>query len=259
MSDRRQLPRRKNYGSGVFRRRIALQRTAEGAAAELEDDFHHFGVSVRIDGRRVAAVSAAAARYPWTTCPAAGAALAELVGSDLSPSFAEIATRSDPALQCTHQFDLACLAIAGAALGIAARTFDATIPELRERRTRATLASDGRERLAWEIEGMTIAGPAPFRGLALGRGFVEWVEAELCGEEALEAHLLRRATFIAFGRQYDFDAMPDPSAFAAATGSRCHSFRSGVIEGARRIVGSARDFDTRPEDLLAAPEVLDAG
>jgi hypothetical protein len=250
VTDRRALPFREGYGGGVYRRRIDVHCESEWARAELEDDFHHFGVAVRLDGDRVAEIRGVSQRYPWTTCPAASAALTAFVGGTITSSLPTLVRRTDPDRQCTHQLDLACLAIACAALGTPRRRFEASVPELQEGRTRVSLEVDGETCLVWSLEGMTIRAPEPFSGRRLGGGFADWVERSFDPERAIAAHVLRRATFIGFGRQYDFDAMRDPVAFAAATGSRCHSFHPDVASHALRIVGSGRAFDDRPEALL---------
>jgi hypothetical protein len=253
MKDRNQLPLRVGYGEGVYRRRIVVTTGPGRAVAELEDDFHQFAVEVLFEDDRVTRISGIAGRFPWTTCPAASSALDVFVGAKLETSISALARLANPDRQCTHQLDLACLAIACAALGIAERRFDASVPELRDGRARVTLSVDDEESLAWSLEGMTIAGPAPFSGRRLGGGFAAWVESEFAEEAAIEAQVLRRATFIGFGRQYDFDAMPNPVEFAAATGSRCHSFLPEIIEHAERIVGSGQNFDDRRDALLDNP------
>jgi hypothetical protein len=257
MHDRKKIPRRKQYGGGSFRRRIVVNTTPGRAVAEMEDDFHQFGVEVLFDKDRVTRITGVSRRYPWTSCPEASAALDGFVGSKIESSLPAIAARTEPDRQCTHQLDLSCLAIAGAALGFKNRRFDATVPEMRDRSARVTLAVDGEPRLAWGLEGMTISDPDVFSGRHLGGGFAAWVESQFSPEQAIEIHVLRRATFIGFGRQYDFDAMPNPIAFAAATGSRCHSFQPEVIGRAERIVGSGQNFDDRPDDLLLEPCILD--
>jgi len=244
------LPMRQDYGHGCYRRRIDVRVRPDRAVAELEDDFHQFGVDVRFDGDRVRDISARSERFPWTTCPAASQALEIFVGVELDTSLSALARLAEPDRQCTHQLDLACLAIASRALGIEERRYDAAVPELSEGKTRVSLSIDGETSLEWALQGMTIASPEPFSGRRLGGGFSAWVESEFSAEQAIEAHVLRRATYIGFGRQYDFDAMPDPVEFAAATGSRCHSFHPSVIRDARRVVGSGRRYDDRPGELL---------
>jgi hypothetical protein len=250
MADRTQLPRRTSYGTGTFRRRIVVESSPGIAVAELEDDYHHFGVEIRFDDGQVTSIEGVSERYPWTTCPSASNALAVFVGARLEHSLPAIAARCDADRQCTHQLDLACLAIASASLGIASRRYDATIPEPRDGVSRVELAVDDEPRIAWTLHGMTISDPEPFSGQRLGSGFAAWVEREFSAERALEIHLLRRATFIGFGRQYDFDAMPNPIEFAAATRTRCYSFHPEQVERAERMVGSSHDYDDRPQDLL---------
>jgi hypothetical protein len=258
MSDRMRLPRRERYGDGLYRRHVLVQASGDRVVAELEDDFHRFGVEVAFEGDRVARIAADSKRYPWVTCPAASNALEELVGAAVQSSLASTAGHTDPDRQCTHQLDLVCVAVAARALGLDRRRYEMAVPELQGGRTRPRLEVDGRARWTWTVEGTTILGPEPFAGRRLGGGFAAWAEQALEPAAALEAQLLRRATFIAFGRQYAFDAMPDPRAFAAATGTRCHSFLPGNVERATRVVGSARRFDERPGDLLR-PDASESG
>ena len=42
----------------------------------LEDDFHHFEVTLHHDGAHVTGIEMHAVRWPWATCPDAGAAAA---------------------------------------------------------------------------------------------------------------------------------------------------------------------------------------
>ena len=59
---------------GAFRRAILLRTLDEASVqGELEDDFHRFGVTLRHDGRAVTAVEGRSIRYPWSSCPLAGA------------------------------------------------------------------------------------------------------------------------------------------------------------------------------------------
>src|SRR4051812_10658198 len=91
---------------GSYRRRIRMRTVDPGAVeAALEDDFHCFSVVVRHDGRVVTAIAPEPGRWPWSTCPAAGAQLDQLVGMELSPRCTAVARVADPRWQCTHQFD----------------------------------------------------------------------------------------------------------------------------------------------------------
>ena len=62
----------------------------------LEDDFHHFEVTLQHDGAHVTAIDMHAVRWPWATCPAAGQGLQALVGMELSDRSTAVAKVTDP-------------------------------------------------------------------------------------------------------------------------------------------------------------------
>ena len=69
-------------GTTGYRRRIELVTVSpEVVQGELEDDFHHFRVSIAHDGAKVTAVEGTAVRHPWSTCPDALTPLRSLVGA----------------------------------------------------------------------------------------------------------------------------------------------------------------------------------
>jgi hypothetical protein len=49
----------------------------------------------------------------------------------------------------------------------------------------------------------------------------------------------------------DLDTAPNAAALMKWAGATCHSFTPGIAESADRIVGSSREFSSRPEALLA--------
>src|SRR5437763_740492 len=68
----------------VYRRRIAITTVEPGVVvSDLEDDFHHFVITLRHDGRRVESVRAESERWPWSTCPAAAEPLRKLANMPL--------------------------------------------------------------------------------------------------------------------------------------------------------------------------------
>jgi len=67
--------------SGCFRRLIDLKAWDERTVVGwLEDDHHHFGITLIHDRAVVTDVRTAALRHPWVTCPSAGEPLRVLVG-----------------------------------------------------------------------------------------------------------------------------------------------------------------------------------
>lgn len=252
------MPRRPDYGRGIYRRRIRIEqveRRRDGGIliGELEDDFHHFRATLTHDGREVTGVRGEAIRIPWTTCAGAAESLQALRGAPLLPSAADVARHADPRTQCTHLYDAAVLAIANAVRGNTRRIYDATIPDRIDGRARVTLARDGEPILEWQVDGMQILEPAPYTGQGMLAGFVRWCYASLDIDDAEAAQVLRRAVFIGLGRHYDFDRIPRASGFAGVAGI-CHTFDGERVEGAERVAGTVRDLrDTDPEELAKGP------
>ena len=236
---------------GIYRRRIRIATSAGQARADLEDDPHRYGVIVKHDGEHVTAVRGIALRTPWSLCHDAVSVLDRLVGMALSPDPQEVFRHTDGRSQCTHLFDLAGLAVAHAARGIAQREYDIELPCFDTRQAReARLSVDGEPRLTWTLQRTVIVGPAPFVGQDL-RSMMPWAKARFVDRDTFEAVMvLRRAVFISGNRMFDMDRM----AHAAATGhvsGACFVYQQGVAEHAARERGSTLDFSATPQALLA--------
>ncbi|MBQ1765197.1 MAG: DUF2889 domain-containing protein [Aquincola sp.] len=237
---------------GSFRRRIVIvHRPGEDAGearACLEDDFHHFRVRVVHGAGRVRLVRAESVRNPYTLCPAAGDQLRLLEGMALSPVASSVGRATDASEQCTHQFDLAGLAIAAAAGGCAYRRYDIEVADRIDERTRASLQCDGHPLLDWDIEGSIVNGPSRFAGLSLREGFARWVHTRLPAEEAQAAMVLRRCALISLGRGKALDLQ----LHANATGL-CFAQQPVRAMQALRVVGSTWDFSApaKRESLCA--------
>ncbi|GIU88145.1 MAG: hypothetical protein KatS3mg009_2660 [Acidimicrobiia bacterium] len=240
----------------AYRRRIRVTTVAPGVVrSELEDDFHHFVVTLRHRDGLVTEVGCESRRWPWATCPGAAAALAGLAGMPLARRFTAPGRFTDPKLACTHQFDAACHAVTHAARGGRRRQYDVEVP-VREPATgaaRVRLWVDGALALEWSLTWDGIADPEPPYDAAPWRGgFMRWADATLPEDEAECAIVLRRACDIGLGRTMDLDSVPVATALPAVMTGVCHTMRPGVIEHAVRNVGSIRDFAAEPERLLAA-------
>ena len=239
------------YGEGIYRRRIRLTGSGGVARAELEDDFHHFAVTLTYKDGVITHAVGEAIRYPWTTCPGAIDPLRRLEGHPLSRSIGAPGRALNAREQCTHLFDLASLAITHAAAGRESRQYDIEIPDRVEGKTTVRLARDRQLVLTWDLDGMTILGPPPFDSQRLGRGFVQWAEAELDTELAEAAVVLRRACSISLGRSFPLDDIPRASDLADRTLGACFTFSPEVINQGTRVFGSTDEFSDSPERLLA--------
>jgi hypothetical protein len=239
----------------AYRRRIRLSAVGPGVVvSDLQDDFHHFVITLRHDGERIESVEAVSERWPWSTCPAAAIPLRKLAGMPLERRFTAAGRWTDPKQNCTHQFDAACHAITHAASRRSERLYDLEVP----RRDPITGASrcrlwvDGEPALTWHVtwEGI-VAARAPYDVAPWKGGFMRWADATLPEDDAERAITLRRACDIGMGRGMDLDAVAVASDLPATMAGVCHTMQSGVVEVAFRHVGSIRDF-------AHAPELLDA-
>jgi len=239
-----------DLGANAYRRRIVVSTVAPGVVvADLEDDFHHFVVTLHHDGERVVSVDCDSRRWPWSTCPGASESLRALAGMPLSQRFTAAGKWTDPKHNCTHQFDAACHAITHAAWGRDRRQYDAEVP-LRDGDgwTRVRLWVDGSARLSWALSWSGIVDPAPpFDAAPWKGGFMRWADATLEPDDAECAIVLRRCTDIGMGRAMDLDAVPRAGELPSMMAGVCHTMQPGVIEHAVRHVGSIRDFAAAPD------------
>ena len=248
-------------GVGQGRRKILLERRApHQVVGWLEDDFHHFGVTIEHDADLVVTdVRSAAPRHPWTLCPAAGLALKPLIGRTLRPRASEIGALIEMRFQCTHMFDLAGLVMAQAVRGETRRDYHVAVSdrEIRDPEDmtpdrmgagEVVLERDGAVVRHWRVEGDAITGPAEVAGQSLGRGFREWTEGmDIDGAEY--ATIIRRALLVAGGRTIDHDDYE--TAADMKQPALCHSFQPDNAPKAKRIRGSRWNYEDRPDDMLA--------
>jgi hypothetical protein len=237
----------------AYRRRIHVVTVEPGVVeSDLQDDFHHFVITLRHDGERVESVEARSERWPWSTCPDAAVPLRDLAGMPLSRRFTAAGKWTDPKQNCTHQFDAACHAITHAAAQRAERVYDVEVP-LRDPDTgasRCRLWVDGVPALAWEVQWDGIVdAEEPFDVAPWKGGFMRWADEMLPEDEAERAITLRRACDIGMGRGMDLDNIPVASQLPQMMAGVCHTMQPGVVEVAMRHVGSIRDFARDPDRL----------
>jgi len=240
------------YGS--YRRRIRVVNTdAHTVVGGLEDDFHYFIVTVHHDGARVTGIESHATRWPWTTCPDAGRLLDELLGMELSPRCLAVGEVTNPRLQCTHQFDLAGLAIAHATRDVASRQYDTEVPYGAQsggpREVR--LWRDGEEHLAWTLDGHACVAPEPYASAPWRGGFLKWADTTLSVDDAEAAAVLRRCCDIGFGRGADLESYPRASQLGIGSSGICYTFQPETSAVSFRQLGTIRDWDGHVDEMLA--------
>jgi Protein of unknown function (DUF2889) len=237
----------------AFRRRIRVVALEPGVVeCDLQDDFHHFVVTLRHHDGRIDAVDARSLRWPWSTCPGAAEPLRRLAGMPLEPRFTAAGRWTDPKLNCTHQFDAACHAITHAAHGRDERVYDLEVPrrDPASGASRCRLWVDGDLALVWNIDWNGIVDvTAPFDAAPWRGGFMRWADEHLAADDAERAITLRRACDIGMGRGMDLDAIPVADQLPQSMAGICHTMQPGVVEVALRHVGSIRDFAREPDRL----------
>jgi len=243
----RLAPDLKALAMGTLHRRIEVVVRPAGddlaeARAVVEDDFHHFRVTLRArDGRLVEAVSEAP-RYPTSLCPAAGDRLSELVGLELTPAAAAVNEAVDPRQQCTHVFDIAALAVAALAQKRPHRIYEAAVSDPEDEHISAELKRDGETVLAWKLKRARILAPEPYAGRTVGSGFTPFART-LPPEETEAALVLRRAVFVAGGRRVADSGQGGPPV------GGCWVFQPERVNLFERRQGVRFDFTGRPQDL----------
>ncbi|MFT5333861.1 MAG: hypothetical protein ACI9GB_001768 [Halioglobus sp.] len=246
---------------GRAHRAIDIRTMSEGqVTAWLEDDFHHFGVTIFHNGESVTDVAVATPRHPYTTCASAGQPLRALVGAPLVERASDVGRWINMREQCTHVFDLAGLAMAHAAAGRKHRRYQTTIDDrpvvavhTSGQRTlgsgRAALLQDGVEVMNWDIDRYEITSPETWAGQSLKKGFRAKTET-LALDPAEHATILRRSIMVAGGRSADRDTvlLPRENSKPAV----CHTYQPAQRPQAEFITSSVRDWSDAQGELLKA-------
>ena len=226
-----------------YRRSIRITPAPGAVRAELEEDFHHFVVSVTHGDGIITGLDSEAVRFPWTLCPAAGRFLHErFIGRPLvDPDETE-----DAFQHCTHQFDLLQLARAHANDPSPTR-YDIAVTDAVDDHRQARISRDGEDLLTWDLNGEILRG-GPQDGQRLRR-LSRWID-ELPASLHEAARVLRRGAMIGAGRIVPLDTIPNAGAIMALAGA-CYVFQPDRAPQANRMVGSTQDFSGRPKALLS--------
>jgi hypothetical protein len=227
--------------------RVAVRPNA--VRAVVEDDFHHFRVTVRHDGTVVTDVHGDTLRRPWSTCQEAAGQLQRLRGMTLSRCASDVARHTDRQFQCTHLFDLAGLAVASATRNLRTLRYDMRVTDAVDGAREAELSKDGQRMIQWSLQQTRIIGSAHYDGIELREGFADWALRTLSEDECEAALALRRAVFISNGRRVDLDTLTHPPSTAG-----CFTLQPHRAPQAIRMLGSTQDFTHRAYLLTQTDE-----
>src|SRR3546814_599472 len=208
----------------------------------MGDDCHRFGVTIVHDGVKVIEVLPRSPRYPWTTCPAAGAHLAQrMKGVPL----ADAATVENQRQHCTHMYDLFLLGAtyAGDSEPLA---YEIRVSDPVDGVQLAEIDRNGVLLLVWHV-GKTDPGD----GVAGGdfRALEAWSRT-LPRDLQEAARMLRRGVLVSGGRHMDFPA-GSPASEVSISGV-CYTFQPERAAGALRVANTLRDFSGNLDVMLKA-------
>lgn len=256
-----------------FHRMIAVRAQGNHVSADLEDDFHRFGVDIVHDGEKIISAAGREIRTPWNNCRSAGAALTAFVGKSLEAHPWVFSREADIFAQCTHMHELVTLA----ASHVARR---ADFPEIYLARAEhpdgdrlhAELYRNGTRVLWWNLERRRtdhlsnvqsdrlsalgavdkITEPEPYAGMDL-RGVLRWARTHMPLDDYLACAILRRATALGSARLLNLDTPQHiyPAEIIQKKMLKCFAFMPERAAGVRRMSDSVIDFSERPEVLLA--------
>lgn len=240
------MPYRAAYGSGVFVRSLCIHSAGSGRVSlAMEDPIHAFQIDFEHRDDRVTAIQGRWVRQPLTSCTGAPDALASaMVGCRLSDNLFDIARHADAASQCTHMYDMFCLAVSHAHARRADCRYDVTVPDALDGPRRATLTRNGETQLAFGVDGDdAIVEPSSYGGISVLKGFMGWVRAHVPKEQHEYHFIMQRALFIARSQRIDIEAMIHREAkLSGPAAGTCFGSQPQRYETALRT-GVVRRFD----------------
>lgn len=225
-----------------YRRRIRIDPAPESVGVEMEDDCHHFAVRIEHDGTTIGSVTTEAKRFPWTTCPAAGAFLSQRMKGVKLP---EASIVEDQRQHCTHMYDLFVLG-ANHASDCVNTQYEVRVDDPVDGVAQcAVVERDGEEILRWYIGGGTGAESpgGSFRDL-------EAWSRSLNEEHQEAARILRRGVLVSGGRKFDPPASSDASILLDVMEGACFTFQTERASEGKRVSGTLRDYSYEPEKML---------
>lgn len=251
------LPLRAAFGQGALVRSLVLRTTAPGRLSlGLEDPVHAFQIELSYDDGVITDVQARWERHPMSSCAGAPQALFEaMVGCRLSDTVFDIARHTDGSQQCTHLFDMFCIAATHAHQGREDCRWDVVVPDAVQGNATATLARNGEPMLVLEVaEDMhTLVAPEACRGISVLRGFMSWVRTHVPAALHEQYFLMQKALFLLQVQRFDLESRTgQPAKMSGPSTGICFASQPGRYESAMRV-GVMRRFGA---DSVSAGELL---
>lgn len=247
------MPVRRDYGTGAFVRSLAICSPAPGhVSLAMEDPVHAFSIDFEHALGVVRKVNARWERHPMSSCGGSSAALLAMEGCALSSDLFDITRHADASQQCTHMYDMLCLAIKHAHEQAADCRYDVVVPDAIDAPVTATLYKDGKEVLSLQLRDYeNIVAPDAYAGLSIFKGFMGWVRKNRPQAEWVHHFLLQKALFVGRVQTMDAEAMVGMS-------SRLSGPNDGTCYGSQteRYADALRVGEIRRFDKDSAPQLL---
>lgn len=216
----------------------------------MEDDFHHFAVTLRHDGKMINDVSVDSIRVPWATCPTAAVALAQLAGHSLIAPV-RFNDHSQRHSSCTHMLDLANFALAHVHEPGLRRRYDLEVDFPPDGSIVAWLNLNGARLLDWKVVAGKIIGG---RFNLLSPDTLPREPDVRADPLLLEAVIvMRRALQIARGRFMNLDSVKN-AAELGSVAPTCYTLLPTIRTHATREQGATRDFSGAGRWPLSDPD-----
>lgn len=242
----RAMPSRAAYGNGVFVRSLAIRSPEPGQVSlAMEDPVHAFQIHFSHSGGHVTKIDAAWVRSPLSSCGGAADALAgAMQGCRLSDNLFDIARHTDASSQCTHMYDMFCLAATHAHAHRDDCQYDVIVPDAPAGPRRATLERNGEVLLELSIDDSdAIIAPQAWRGVSVLKGFMAKVRADVPAQLHEYYFIMQRALFVARSQFIDLESMIDePAKHSGPPDGTCFGSQLPAYESAVRT-GVLRRFD----------------
>lgn len=233
----------------IYRRATLVTVAHPTVSAEMEDDFHHFRVTLTHDGHTITDVTGESLRFPWSTCgKEAAKKIEELAGRRLESLYDQLSTEGRYT-HCTHLFDLSQLAINHARGPASTCLYQSTVTLVAgQGAIEAKLTRNGEQMLLWQIDKGTISAPEFYGGVAIN-DVTGWAHRKELHPELAEAvQVLQRAIHVSFGKIYDWRSIKLAS--EQNLPPTCYTLQPGIATRAARTRGSVRDYTNSPERML---------
>jgi hypothetical protein len=239
------------YGKGVFRRRIRLERHINHVHGALEDSHHGFQVRVFFEDNRVTEIKPQFMRVPFTSCDSADQPLRNLLGAAIDSNMTELVAIAQPLNNCTHLLDLTLLTIAHTQRPETVVQYDVAITDAMDGISQLKVWRNNKLIHDWQSQqAMQLSAPAELAGKPLFMGFSRWANEVFDGIDNEAAFVLQKGNLVSIGRMINVDAMAGGRAIDEHERHACHTYSPGQSATAIRLANTTRDFTDCAEQLL---------